>query len=104
MGFAAMVDGGGGGSKTVNSDANGSPQAPNLADFALRPERSRTSASGIFFRRLKRRLAPFTNTLQISRRMSRLEGKVLVAQGGGPTAVINQSIVGVTLEARKSHR
>lgn len=33
--------------------------------------------------------------------MNRLEGKVLVAQGGGPTAVINQSIVGVTLEARK---
>ena len=33
--------------------------------------------------------------------MSRLEGKLLVAQGGGPTAVINQSIVGVTLEARK---
>ncbi len=33
--------------------------------------------------------------------MSKLEGKVLVAQGGGPTAVINQSIVGVTLEARK---
>jgi len=32
---------------------------------------------------------------------SRLVGKVLVAQGGGPTAVINQSIVGVTLEARK---
>lgn len=32
---------------------------------------------------------------------TRLEGKVLVAQGGGPTAVINQSIVGVTLEARK---
>ncbi len=33
--------------------------------------------------------------------MTRLEGKVLVAQGGGPTAVINQSIVGVALEARK---
>ncbi len=33
--------------------------------------------------------------------MSRLEGKALVAQGGGPTAVINQSVVGVTLEARK---
>ena len=33
--------------------------------------------------------------------MARLEGKVLVAQGGGPTAVINQSIAGVTLEARK---
>jgi 6-phosphofructokinase 1 len=27
--------------------------------------------------------------------------KILVAQGGGPTAVINQSLVGVTLEARK---
>jgi 6-phosphofructokinase len=27
--------------------------------------------------------------------------KVLVAQGGGPTAVINQSLVGVALEARK---
>jgi len=36
-----------------------------------------------------------------SRRMNRLEGKVLVAQGGGPTPVINQSIVGVALEARK---
>lgn len=33
--------------------------------------------------------------------MTRLKGKVLVAQGGGPTAVINQSIVGVALEARK---
>lgn len=31
----------------------------------------------------------------------RLEGKVLVAQGGGPTAVINQSVVGAVLEARK---
>ncbi|TJX13404.1 6-phosphofructokinase [Tissierella creatinini] len=30
-----------------------------------------------------------------------IEGKVLVAQGGGPTAVINQSLVGVVLEARK---
>ena len=29
-----------------------------------------------------------------------LRGKVLVAQGGGPTAVINQSMVGVALEAR----
>jgi len=33
--------------------------------------------------------------------MSKLTGKVLVAQGGGPTAVINQSVVGVVLEARK---
>ena len=33
--------------------------------------------------------------------MSSLKGKVLVAQGGGPTAVINQSVVGVALEARK---
>lgn len=30
-----------------------------------------------------------------------LIGKVLVAQGGGPTAVINQSLVGAVLEARK---
>ena len=27
--------------------------------------------------------------------------KILVAQGGGPTAVINQSLVGVVLEARR---
>jgi 6-phosphofructokinase 1 len=31
----------------------------------------------------------------------KIEGKVLVAQGGGPTAVINQSLVGVVAEARK---
>jgi len=30
-----------------------------------------------------------------------LQGKILVAQGGGPTAVINQSMVGVVLEARR---
>ncbi|MEW5766244.1 MAG: 6-phosphofructokinase [bacterium] len=30
-----------------------------------------------------------------------LKGKIVVAQGGGPTAVINQSLVGVVLEARK---
>jgi len=30
-----------------------------------------------------------------------LQGKILVAQGGGPTAVINQSMVGIVLEARK---
>ena len=33
--------------------------------------------------------------------MTVLEGKVLIAQGGGPTAVINQSLVGVVLESRK---
>ncbi len=33
--------------------------------------------------------------------MSTIKGKVLVAQGGGPTAVINQSVVGAVLEARK---
>lgn len=33
--------------------------------------------------------------------MSVLAGKVLVAQGGGPTAVINQSMVGTVLESRK---
>ena len=31
----------------------------------------------------------------------KLDGKVVVAQGGGPTAVINQSLVGVVLESRK---
>ena len=30
-----------------------------------------------------------------------MQDKVLVAQGGGPTVVINQSLVGVVLEARK---
>ncbi|MDF9407785.1 diphosphate--fructose-6-phosphate 1-phosphotransferase [Pelotomaculum isophthalicicum JI] len=30
-----------------------------------------------------------------------LAGKVVVAQGGGPTAVINQSLAGVVLESRK---
>jgi ATP-dependent phosphofructokinase / diphosphate-dependent phosphofructokinase len=30
--------------------------------------------------------------------------KILVAQGGGPTAVINQSMVGVVLEARNLGR
>ena len=30
-------------------------------------------------------------------------GRILVAQGGGPTAVINQSLVGVVLEARRFH-
>jgi 6-phosphofructokinase 1 len=30
-------------------------------------------------------------------------GRILVAQGGGPTAVINQSMVGVALEARRHH-
>jgi 6-phosphofructokinase len=33
--------------------------------------------------------------------MAKLEGKVLVAQGGGPTAVINQSLAGIVIEARK---
>ncbi|HKU66115.1 MAG TPA: 6-phosphofructokinase [Rhizomicrobium sp.] len=32
---------------------------------------------------------------------SQSPGKILVAQGGGPTAVINQSLAGVVLEARK---
>src|SRR5690554_1917227 len=31
----------------------------------------------------------------------KLKGNALIAQGGGPTAVINQSLVGVVLEARK---
>jgi 6-phosphofructokinase 1 len=39
-------------------------------------------------------------SIQGSRRIMP-HGKVLVAQGGGPTAVINQSMAGVVLEARK---
>jgi ATP-dependent phosphofructokinase / diphosphate-dependent phosphofructokinase len=34
-------------------------------------------------------------------RSAMASGKILVAQGGGPTAVINQSMVGVALEARR---
>ena len=30
-----------------------------------------------------------------------LQGKILVAQGGGPTAVINESMVGAVIESRK---
>ncbi len=30
-----------------------------------------------------------------------LKGKVVIAQGGGHTAVINQSLVGAVLESRK---
>jgi 6-phosphofructokinase 1 len=33
--------------------------------------------------------------------VAKLVGKAVVAQGGGPTAVINQSLVGAVLEARK---
>lgn len=33
--------------------------------------------------------------------LSKLEGNMLIAQSGGPTAVINQSLVGAVLEARK---
>ncbi len=33
--------------------------------------------------------------------MTKLDGNVLIAQGGGPTAVINQSLVGAVLESRK---
>ena len=33
--------------------------------------------------------------------MSGLRGKVVIAQGGGPTAVINQSLVGAVLESRR---
>ena len=33
--------------------------------------------------------------------MSKLNGRAVIAQGGGPTAVINQSLVGAVLEARK---
>jgi 6-phosphofructokinase 1 len=43
--------------------------------------------------------SPKTDSTRKSSSMT--PGKVLVAQGGGPTAVINQSLVGVVLEARR---
>lgn len=33
--------------------------------------------------------------------MSKIKGKMVIAQGGGPTVVINQSLVGAILEAKK---
>ena len=33
-----------------------------------------------------------------------LKGKVLIAQGGGPTAVINQSLVGAVMADSSMHR
>lgn len=36
--------------------------------------------------------------------MEGLKGNLLIAQGGGPTAVINESLVGATLEARGSSK
>lgn len=33
--------------------------------------------------------------------MARLSGKAVIARGGGPTAVINQSLVGAVLQARQ---
>jgi len=33
--------------------------------------------------------------------MSKLKGNMLIAQSGGPTVVINQSLVGAIIEARK---
>ena len=44
---------------------------------------------------------PQSSLTSQSERRAIPRGKVLVAQGGGPTAVINQSMAGVVLEARK---
>ncbi len=33
--------------------------------------------------------------------MEKLTGKAIIAMGGGPTAVINQSLVGAVLQARR---
>ena len=49
---------------------------------------------GNMLNRIKKRINPGGISMK-------LEGKVLVAQGGGPTAVINQSLIGVVLESRK---
>ena len=39
--------------------------------------------------------------MPLKRRLSTLTGNMLIAQSGGPTAVINQSLVGAVLEAKK---
>jgi hypothetical protein len=56
-----------------------------------------------------RRLRGHNDTLDVfhpqeQRKSPVASGKILVAQGGGPTAVINQSLVGVVLEARRRHK
>ena len=33
--------------------------------------------------------------------MDKITGKAVIAQGGGPTAVINQTLVGAVLQARR---
>src|SRR5438105_4126273 len=43
----------------------------------------------------------FSPIQSISRRFLVASNKILIAQGGGPTAVINQSLVGAILEARR---
>ena len=50
------------------------------------------------------KMPPITGTIQsshLAQDTPMASGKILVAQGGGPTAVINQSLVGVALEARR---
>jgi 6-phosphofructokinase 1 len=46
-------------------------------------------------------LRRFPDSDKQSTGLNMASGKILVAQGGGPTAVINQSLVGVALEARR---
>ena len=37
----------------------------------------------------------------MAKKVQKISGNMLIAQSGGPTAVINQSLVGAVMEARK---
>ena len=37
----------------------------------------------------------------MAKKYTKIEGNMLIAQSGGPTVVINQSLVGAVLEAKK---
>src|SRR5271154_4712926 len=50
---------------------------------------------------LRRKATSRNRAARGSKREARMSHRILVAQGGGPTAVINQSLVGVALEARR---
>jgi len=71
---------------------------PDIVDKELQVRRLHVLDAEFIFARI-----PDHQSSLFKRKESQImpQGKVLVAQGGGPTAVINQSMAGVVLEARK---
>lgn len=71
---------------------------PDIVDIELQVRRLHVLDAEFIFARI-----PDYQSSVFKRKESQImpQGKVLVAQGGGPTAVINQSMAGVVLEARK---